>query len=131
MACLVTLEGPDADRMIPLGQGVIVLGRDESLKAQLADPRCSRRHFRVSYSQDDGRHVLEDMGSKNGTRLNGRHVVNTTPLQADVAATGDRIGAGESILAYLVEDHPTAESALEAAKKLGERDIRTISDIDS
>jgi GAF domain-containing protein len=47
----------------------VILGRDPSADIVVSDPRVSRRHARMTWR--DGRCVLEDIGSKNGTFING------------------------------------------------------------
>jgi len=50
----------------------VVVGRDESCSFQVIEPLISRRHLTFEYV--DGRWRLRDLGSANGTRLNGREV---------------------------------------------------------
>lgn len=59
------------------------IGRDEACAMQLIDPKVSRRHARIEYA--DGQWQLRDLGSANGTELNG--------TQIDVAAlqSGDQV----------------------------------------
>ncbi|MEM1099146.1 MAG: FHA domain-containing protein [Planctomycetota bacterium] len=121
MPNLICIYGPDEGKMIPLGNANVVIGRDEGLKVQLNDPKLSRKHFRVSRAGDAGNHVLEDLGSKNGTLLNGNPVTQPTDMKA-----GDRIGVGDTGLVYLVDEHRDAESALTAAKQLGQRGVPTL-----
>ena len=42
------------------------------------DPLISRRHLRVSF--DKGQFLVSDLGSRNGTRLNGVRVSGLTPM---------------------------------------------------
>lgn len=49
-----------------------VIGRDESCGLQLLDPMISRRHARIEF--EDGVWQLRDLGSANGTEVNGAKV---------------------------------------------------------
>ena len=65
---LAVLDGPAAGRSLPLRSGI--LGRGRSADLTLPDPTLSRRHLRVVV---DGTGVrVEDLGSRNGTRVDGR-----------------------------------------------------------
>jgi S-DNA-T family DNA segregation ATPase FtsK/SpoIIIE len=71
-----------------------VLGRDRSADLVLPDPECSRAHAALTI-EHDGSVLLEDLGSTNGT------VVEGEPLVVGVAralAPGDLIQAGSSLL---------------------------------
>jgi pSer/pThr/pTyr-binding forkhead associated (FHA) protein len=69
----------------------LVLGRDQSELGQLrGDPRLSRRHARVFFD-DAGRPMVEDLGSTNGTWVNGERLTGPRTL-----ATGDELRAGQT-----------------------------------
>jgi hypothetical protein len=69
----------------------LVIGRTEAADIPLADASVSRRHARLFYL--DGRWHVEDLGSRNGTHLNGKPVRN--PLAIDA---GDQIRIGDTVL---------------------------------
>ncbi|GEM_PF-5948858 len=62
------------------------LGRGRSCQVVLDDRGCSRRHARISFSE--GRFVLKDLDSANGTLLNGQ------PVRENALTGGDRISLG-------------------------------------
>ncbi|MCL4871467.1 MAG: FHA domain-containing protein [Anaerolineae bacterium] len=68
----------------------ITLGREAINDVVLADPEISRRHARIFYQ--DETFLLEDLGSTNGTFINGRRVYAPTILQDE-----DVVEFGESI----------------------------------
>ena len=73
------------------------IGRQAGGEGTLAeDIEISRRHARIA-GDDDGRFVIEDLGSTNGTFVNGRRVEGPTILE-----TGDRIELGASALVVQV-----------------------------
>ena len=93
MAASLTLEiveGPDAGRTIPLSSPVEV-GREQGVTLVLGDDLVSRRHARITPAP--GGVTVEDLGSSNGTFINGNE------LHAPTFATpGDQILVGVSVL---------------------------------
>ncbi|MDP8248098.1 MAG: adenylate/guanylate cyclase domain-containing protein [Candidatus Tritonobacter lacicola] len=63
-----------------------VIGRAESCDMRLADPSVSRRHARIT--GEEGRYFIHDMGSKNGTVVNGRTVEKAALKSGDFIAIG-------------------------------------------
>ena len=82
-----------AERVVPLGQGENVLGRDGDLAVCIESATVSRRHARIVISGDHP--ILEDLGSKNGTYLNGQRVGPAAPLRS-----GDRIQIGSVVCSF-------------------------------
>lgn len=70
----------------------IVLGRGAEADVRLAEPSVSRRHAEVRVEQDQV--VLEDLGSTNGTTINGRRADHSR------LADGDRIALGSAVLTF-------------------------------
>ena len=70
-----------------------VLGRDAEADLELNDPLVSRRHAMISLRE--GRWLLSDLGSQNGTRLNGAAVRTPEPL-----ASGAIVDIGASRLEF-------------------------------
>ena len=97
MPSLVVVAGPDAGRTFPLLASAVV-GRLSSNPVCLADPRTSRSHFEIRLSP--ARAELLDLGSGNGTLLNGVSV-----QQAELRA-GDLIRAGDTTLRFDTDPHP-------------------------
>lgn len=86
-------------RRVPLTGAVSTLGRDESCTVVLDDVGASRRHAEIRISHD-GPHlqvVLRDLGSTNGTYLNGEQV------GSEELRHRDRITMGRSHLVVLME----------------------------
>ncbi len=57
------------EEVLPLSE-VVTVGRGEGADLALSDPGASRRHARLAVGADGGA-TVEDLGSKNGIRLNG------------------------------------------------------------
>jgi pSer/pThr/pTyr-binding forkhead associated (FHA) protein len=94
---LEVVEGPDAGVTVgvPLA-GELEIGRGaagaEGAALHLNDEQASRRHARI-VGQDRGLALLEDLGSRNGTLVNGRESHGPTILHP-----GDRIQIGTTVL---------------------------------
>lgn len=80
-------------RRIALATGENVLGREGDGIIALGSETVSRRHARIVV--DDAAATLEDLGSKNGTRLKGRLI-----LASELLANGDEIGLGAVVLTF-------------------------------
>ena len=76
----------------------LTIGRATDAELVLADPLASRRHARLS--SHGGRLVLSDLGSRNGTRVNG------DPVRESVVGPGDVIEIGATRLAIVVAGAP-------------------------
>lgn len=70
--------GPGAERW-PLDRDATTIGRWEGNDIVLGDQEASRRHAQIR--RDAGRYVLVDLGSKNGTFVNGVRIAGATPLR--------------------------------------------------
>jgi hypothetical protein len=77
-------------RRVPATGAPISIGRAPECGLVLKDSRASRRHARLTTR--DGVLILTDLGSTNGTRVNGHRVSEV------VLGAGDRITIGETIL---------------------------------
>jgi DNA-binding winged helix-turn-helix (wHTH) protein len=66
-------------RPLPLAQGENVLGRDPEAAVFVDDSTVSRRHARITVTGAEA--VLEDLGSKNGTTVNGKPPDGPAPLR--------------------------------------------------
>src|SRR6516165_3294249 len=70
-----------------------LIGRDLSVEVVIPDPAVSRRHARLSH---DARGVwLEDLGSANGTYVNGTRITDPCRLQDQ-----DQVRFGESVAVF-------------------------------
>ena len=76
---------------------LITLGRAIECTVPIKDRYLSRRHAEIAF--DDGVWIVRDLGSVNGTLLNGTKVNGTLPLRP-----GDRITLGDSEVVFEPED---------------------------
>ncbi len=107
-ALLVVLVGPDAGKRVAVRDGVII-GRDVDGRGLVIDEGVSRRHLRVS-RQNDGTHLVEDLGSRNGTFVNGQRV-EAAPLQS-----GDKVAVGSGTILLFTQHDRYEEQVLRAQK---------------
>jgi DNA-binding NtrC family response regulator/pSer/pThr/pTyr-binding forkhead associated (FHA) protein len=94
MPALLALFGPKQGLRIPLA-GRLLMGRGPTADLQLVDGKVSREHCR--FDATGARPMIEDLGSQNGTFVNGERIDRPTPL-----AEGDEIALGDTLL--LVSD---------------------------
>ncbi len=79
-AMLVLQRGAEAGRRWPLSRTrPLTIGRSGECDISLSDRQVSRFHARIIWQGD--RYQIEDLGSKNGTHINGMEVQSPTPLQ--------------------------------------------------
>ncbi|MGE5193639.1 MAG: PAS domain S-box protein, partial [Deltaproteobacteria bacterium] len=78
MALLKILSGDRAGETVDLTGDALILGRHPGCDIRVADETVSRRHARI-IAQADG-FFVEDLGSRNGTFLNGRPVTSPARL---------------------------------------------------
>lgn len=90
-----------AARRIPLSGAPIRIGRAPECEVMLKDSKVSRRHARLHAR--DGVLLLTDLGSTNGTRVNGNRISEL------VLGEGDRIQIGDTSL--VVEAAPAGTGA--------------------
>jgi pSer/pThr/pTyr-binding forkhead associated (FHA) protein len=112
---LTAIEGPHKGQVFTFaGHEIFLAGRSKQAHLQVTDGYCSRFHFMVEINPPDCR--LNDMGSRNGTTVNGRRVqtadlrdgdvigVGHTALVVGIAAPATEVGG-----ATAAEDHATLD----------------------
>ncbi len=91
MAQLVIVSGPEEGLVFELGDKCVI-GRQKNCDICVKDDAISRRHAIISVG-DDG-HYIEDLGSSNGTFVNGN------PITKVKLEEGDTIKISHTVLAY-------------------------------
>ncbi|MBI3724800.1 FHA domain-containing protein [bacterium] len=80
----------EALRLEPSSGRKVVLGRGEECDVRIGSPTVSRRHAEIVFRGQPARAFVRDLGTKNGTRLNGALVVGERTLEdRDVLRVGD------------------------------------------
>ncbi|HEX9637234.1 MAG TPA: GGDEF domain-containing protein [Acidobacteriota bacterium] len=97
---LIVLRGAQLGRRYLLNEQSMILGRRKQRATLVipADPEISAAHCRIEYDPGCKLHLLHDLKSTNGTRVNGE-VVESIPLH-----DGDKILIGRSILKFTYLD---------------------------
>jgi len=96
---------------IPIGAEPIVLGRSSSCTVKLKDLRASSRHTQLQAT--DRGVIVSDLGSRNGTFVDGQRVDVDLPMRVTTTAT---LTLGRTKYRILVGDDRRAEDADESLK---------------
>jgi pSer/pThr/pTyr-binding forkhead associated (FHA) protein len=87
---LVVGQGPKPGQVFELPRSTVSIGRDPGNQVVINDPQISRQHARIT--PQGGLMILEDLGSTNGTMVNGLRITGPHTL-----AHGDQIGLGDNV----------------------------------
>jgi pSer/pThr/pTyr-binding forkhead associated (FHA) protein len=96
---LTCIEGPLRGKKLPLAKPSTVFGRGRGADIELPDELVSRRHAEIVFGPKQAE--VRDLGSHNGTFLNGARVT-ATPLRS-----GDSLRIGASVI--VVEEVPEGQ----------------------
>ena len=88
---LTMRRGPFPNKSYPLTEDHTIIGRATSCTVHIPDPEISRQHVRI-VAQGAKMYAVEDLGSTNGTFVNGRRITSLTPLNPD-----DTVDLGEAL----------------------------------
>jgi signal transduction histidine kinase len=93
VASLFVIQGSDQGKRFDLAGRPVALGRDGSNPVRLHDNEVSRRHAEVR-AADSGGYRVVDLGSANGTFVNGRQI-DQSPLRS-----GDQLRVGQTVMLF-------------------------------
>jgi diguanylate cyclase (GGDEF)-like protein len=93
-SCLVAIYGPVLGKRYVLAEEEFTIGRDVKNNIVVDLDNVSRRHAKIITKE--GGTFVADLGSTNGTYLNGKEVVEETALRS-----GDYVKVGGSIFKFL------------------------------
>ena len=96
--CIVQIHGPELGKKYTLLEQEFTIGREEGNHIVVDLDNVSRRHAMIIRKQ--GRMLVKDLGSTNGTYLNDQEVTQETALRS-----GDLIKVGGSIFKFLTGDN--------------------------
>jgi two-component system, cell cycle sensor histidine kinase and response regulator CckA len=113
---VTVVEGPAVGQEFKV-DGVATVGRSPDATVMVDDPGVSRLHARIRRS-DSGAFEVEDLGSKNGTFLNGARIEHA------LANLGDKIRVGPRVVLTLtsfdlIEEQLVQRQRLETVGRLG------------
>ncbi|MGZ3429767.1 MAG: FHA domain-containing protein, partial [Polyangia bacterium] len=95
----------------------VVIGRSRDVTYSVEDDRVSRRHLRITFREETL--WAEDLGSRNGSKLNGRRIEGRVALQP-----------GDVLIAGPVEVSVFTSSAATAIVSEGELSTRLIAEVE-
>ena len=96
---LVGISGPLKDRTVAVTSEEVSIGREPSNHFWITDPALSRQHCAIRHV--DGQFTICDLGSRNGTLVNGKRI-NEQELRHR-----DQVAIGDSVLVFLMEGEVT------------------------
>jgi len=88
---LTMRQGPRPDQSFELFKDVHTIGREAGNDIIINDAQVSRHHARLTLQGNA--YILEDLGSTNGSFVNGRRVTGPVALSA-----GDMVGLGDNVV---------------------------------
>ena len=120
-------DGSEKTKVLPKnGEYFARIGRDEHCEIVLPFQSVSGEHALLQFKE--GGYVLEDLGSTNGTKING-----LTPMVAATLYDGDEIALGDARLRFAEEPSPgfSAESSgreEDAVPSIAMRNLQQLAD---
>lgn len=87
---VVVMDGPQKGRDFRLVPGRNRIGTDADMEVVLTDPYVSSHHATIVYT-DDGIYQISDAGSTNGTKVNGKRVMQAQIVDNDTLQLGHTI----------------------------------------
>lgn len=99
-------EGELAGQSVTLEDDIFIIGRGNDCHLTLPERQVSRQHIRIM--NESGNYVLYDLGSKNGTHLNGEQVQGTASLH-----DGDEIQIALAVRMVFIGTDATVPLAFE------------------
>lgn len=109
---LIAHEGQLAGERWPIEQDEFVIGRGGDCDIILPERQVSRYHAKIM--REDGKYILHDLNSKNGTHLNGIQVKGSAPLR-----DGDEIQIALCVKLVFVGTDATLPLTFEAPEREG------------
>ncbi len=101
MAKLIVQSGPGKGTIFELSGQPVVLGRDLTCEVVVPDEKASRRHARIA--REGEAWTLADLGSRNGTLVNG------TRMETRTLVPLDEIQVGGTTLLFVADDEGRTE----------------------
>lgn len=107
---LILQEGNSPHRQWLLDAPEVLIGRSPDCRIIINDRQASRHHARITFTEEG--YVLEDLGSKNGTYLNGQRLTQSARL-----VDGDEIGIAFAARFRFVDAGATVPLMLETLRQ--------------
>lgn len=111
---LIAREGQLTGERWTIDTDEFIVGRGSDCHIMLPERQVSRHHIKILH--ENGRYILHDLGSKNGTYLNGTQIKGTAPLQdgdeIQIALCVKLVFVGTGATLPLTFDMPTRQGNL-------------------
>lgn len=108
-ASLLVIHGLTSHRNALPRDGVLVIGRAPEADIRIDSSAISRRHAKIIVTAGEAH--LTDLGSRNGTILNGEPIQGSRAL-----ASGDTVAVGDALLILRCEARPASRAALDPSR---------------
>ncbi|MDM8527878.1 FHA domain-containing protein [Anaerolineales bacterium HSG24] len=102
VAMLIIQEGQSPKTQWPLYKKITIIGREPECDVPIIERQISRQHAEIALTVEG--YQIRDLGSKNGTFLNGEAISDEPTLLRN----GDEVGVALSAKLTFVEDNATA-----------------------
>jgi len=103
---LIALSGSNVGEIYSLSRPTIVVGRNDDCHVQIIDDDVSRRHALLNHNVATGTFSLTDLGSANGTSVNGAPIEGKYELKP-----GDKVKVGYTVLRVSMAGDPELQYA--------------------
>jgi signal transduction histidine kinase len=115
MATLFVMQGRDKGKRYELRSLPLTMGRDGSNRIQLSDSEVSRRHAEVRQLHEG--YALVDLGSSNGTTVNGEKIEERRLIN------GDRVQLGRTLLIFTDADDRSSANVIHDVDIVGMSEV--------
>ncbi len=96
---LVMHKGPNPGKIFEMVQDELTIGRDITNRIVINDPEVSRKHCRLTLQS--GAYVIEDLGSTNGTFVDGQRLIGPHMLRpGEIVMMGEKISLEYEVLGF-------------------------------
>lgn len=113
------LVGTDGNRVFsfPLSDGSYTIGREETADFVIPDRTVSRAHARLEVQDGGKKFSLRDLGSRNGTVIDGRRISDAVPV-----APGNKILFGQVQFRISLSESDALGAPTSSTRRLAERE---------
>ncbi|MCB0410969.1 MAG: FHA domain-containing protein, partial [Bdellovibrionales bacterium] len=124
---LIKIDAPEGTQEHRVGANPMTIGRSYSVDLPLTFSEVSRNHLKISF--EDGQVYIEDLGSKNGSFVNGQPLDPHTPVPY---LEGDQVtlGSTKEVLTFYAEVTEEASSIAKSTEDLFNFDLDMESDLE-